>query len=908
MTSANVTSPSGCAIRFTSFNCKGLNNPIKRSKILHHLYHLGAHAPWRLNTCLLLNDNFVNFVSQQIDFFVSLNKTPEVSASVLWEALKAYIRGEIISYTGYEKKLRKEKLTKLTQRISELDRLYATHKTPELYKERLCLQAEFDVLTTQRTTELLLQTRSQFYEHGDKASKLLAHRLRQESSSHLIPQIHTNSHNTTEPMEINNAFKEFYMSLYSSEQDSTPDFDNFFENLDIPSLDQSAVEKLERPITTAELNTAASSLQNGKSPGPDGFPSEFFKKFWHKLAPLLLDMFNESFELGRLPQTLNQASISLLLKKGKDPLACSSYRPISLLNVDFKLLSKLLALRLESFLPSIISLDQTGFIRNRHSFSNLRRLFNVLYNVSSSNTHEAVISLDAEKAFDRVEWDYLFHALEKFGFKNNFISWIKLLYSAPQASVRTNNIQSEYFHLYRSTRQGCPLSPLLFAIAIEPLSIALRSNPLITGLFRHHTQVKVSLYADDLLLYLSNLSVSVPAALATLHSFGQISGYKLNLNKSEIFPINPAAKMYPLKDFPFKVANYSFVYLGVHVTHKFEDLYKANFAPLLIRIQKDFERWSLLNLSLIARVNSVKMNILPRLSYLFQCIPLFLPQSFFRKLDSRISDFIWNKKVPRLRKQYLQRPKSLGGLALPNLRFYYWATNIRTLKYWLEYEAFDPPPIWLVMEARSANPVSLKALVHSPIHSSTLPYTKNVIVKASLRIWVQFKRYFGLQTFSVYAPLAANHAFPPSLIDCVFLRWSNFGIHNFKDLYINNVFATFQQLSDKFSLPKQHFFRYLQVRSFVHGTFPSFPNLPSDLTLDSFLTPIPTLKGSISYIYNQINTLCSEPLDLIKSHWEEDLGAAISEEDWAEILRRVHKSSICARHSLIQCKLVHLLY
>lgn len=303
------------------------------------------------------------------------------------------------------------------------------------------------------------------------------------------------------------------------------------------------------------------------------------------------------------------------------------------MNADFKLLSKLLALRLESSLPSIISLDQTGFIQNRHSFSNLRCLFNVLYNVSSSNTHEAIISLDAEKAFDRVEWDYLFYALEKFGFKSNFISWIKLLYSAPQASIRTNNTQSEYFRLHRSTRQGCPLSPLLFAIAIEPFSIALRSNPLITGIFRNETELRVSLYADDLLLYISDLPVSVPAALATLHSFGQISGYKLNLNKSEIFPINPAAKIYPLENFPFKVALHSFVYLGVHVTHKFENLYKANFAPLLTRIQGDFERWSLLNLSLMARVNSVKMNILPRLSYLFQCIPIFLPQSFFRKLD-----------------------------------------------------------------------------------------------------------------------------------------------------------------------------------------------------------------------------------------------------------------------------------
>lgn len=129
---------------------------------------------------------------------------------------------------------------------------------------------------------------------------------------------------------------------------------------------------------------------------------------------------------------------------------------------------------------------------------------------------------------------------------------------------------------------------------------------------------------------------------------------------------------------------------------------------------------------------------------------------------------------------------------------------------------------------------------------------------------MQFKRCFGLQTFSIYAPQAADHAFPPSLIDSVFLRWTNFVIHNFKDLYISNVFAFFQQLSDKFPLPKQHFFRYLQVRSLVHEKFPSFPNLPTDLALDNFLTPIPTVEGSIAYFYNQINILCSEPLGLIK--------------------------------------------
>ena len=132
-------------------------------------------------------------------------------------------------------------------------------------------------------------------------------------------------------------------------------------------------------------------------------------------------MFTESYNSGILPNTLNQACISLLLKKGKDPLSCGSYRPISLLNVDFKLLSKLLARRLEIVLPSMISLDQTGFIHSRHSF-NLRKGLNVVNNPPPIALPEALIALDAEKVFDRVEWDYLFFILVKFGFGERFVS------------------------------------------------------------------------------------------------------------------------------------------------------------------------------------------------------------------------------------------------------------------------------------------------------------------------------------------------------------------------------------------------------------------------------------------------------------------------------------------------------
>lgn len=103
-------------------------------------------------------------------------------------------------------------------------------------------------------------------------------------------------------------------------------------------------DQLEIPITALELSGALKAMQSGKCPGPDGFPVEFYRCFQNKLAPVLIDMFNESFQMAKLPPTLNQASISLILKKDKDPLSCSSYRPISLLNVDFKIIYTKLAL------------------------------------------------------------------------------------------------------------------------------------------------------------------------------------------------------------------------------------------------------------------------------------------------------------------------------------------------------------------------------------------------------------------------------------------------------------------------------------------------------------------------------------------------------------------------------------
>lgn len=189
-----------------------------------------------------------------------------------------------------------------------------------------------------------------------------------------------------------------------------------------------------------------------------------------------------------------------------------------------------------------------------------------------------------------------------------------------------------FFSLQRGTRQGCPLSPLLFNLAIEPLAIWLRSHNGFEGISRYGLVHKLSLYADDLLLYISNPVSSLPVILDILDKFSCVSGYKINLQKSELFFVNPESSKISYSLFPFKIASGGFKYLGVSFTNSFNHLFEKNVQPLVDKTKLDMSRWTSLPLSLVGRINLVKMVILPKFLYLFQHIPICINKSFFYKI------------------------------------------------------------------------------------------------------------------------------------------------------------------------------------------------------------------------------------------------------------------------------------
>lgn len=152
---------------------------------------------------------------------------------------------------------------------------------------------------------------------------------------------------------------------------------------------------------------------------------------------------------------------------------------------------------------------------------------------------KAILALDVAKAFDSLEWDYLWKVLERFGFGPSFIGWVKLLYIELRARIKINNKLSEMFQLERGSRQGCPLSPLLFALAMEPLAIMTRSRLYIQGFRRQLEEDRIALFVDDVLFFLGDVESLLNTVIQMVGEFGRLSGLVINWDKWALLPVYP---------------------------------------------------------------------------------------------------------------------------------------------------------------------------------------------------------------------------------------------------------------------------------------------------------------------------------------------------------------------------------
>ena len=272
----------------------------------------------------------------------------------------------------------------------------------------------------------------------------------------------------TSRKSILHELKMFYKALYTSEN-TNPDhyFDGFAPE---KRLSEEVSQECDGLLTIEECLIALNSMSLNKSPGCDGLTVNFYKHFWYLIGQLVVDALNNAYHKGELSPEQRRGIITLIPKPGKDPKLMKNLRPITLLNTDYKIGAKCLANRIKVVLPSIVGFNQTGFMKGRFIGENIRFTLDLIEYCKESAKPGLIFLVDFEKAFDRLEWSFVFKSLQKFKFGNCFIQWVKTLYRNGNSCVCNNGYSSGNFMLNRGVRQGCPLSPYLFILCVEVLA------------------------------------------------------------------------------------------------------------------------------------------------------------------------------------------------------------------------------------------------------------------------------------------------------------------------------------------------------------------------------------------------------------------------------------------------------
>ena len=271
-------------------------------------------------------------------------------------------------------------------------------------------QKELKHIYEEKAEGAKIRSRIQWWESGEKSTKYF-HNLEKRNAKEKVWERILDKENAIQygTQNIMKCQVEFYNSLYTSQDTCQEKQDKFLACLDKEISEDNRI-MLDQDITIDEANKAVNLMKCNKSPGPDGIIVEFYKCFWNIIGGDLLQIYDNSFKNEELPYTQYMAIITLLYKKGQRE-DITNWRPISLLNVDVKILSKILAERLKRVLPELIHVDQRGCIKGRHIGENIRLVEDV---INAYDSEELILLLDQQKAFDSVEWSWLMKVLQKF--------------------------------------------------------------------------------------------------------------------------------------------------------------------------------------------------------------------------------------------------------------------------------------------------------------------------------------------------------------------------------------------------------------------------------------------------------------------------------------------------------------
>ena len=650
---------------------------------------------WKMNNSLLKDKEYVKQIKEVIqnvkmryaasvqDNIMNVNDIPiqylklDINDQLFFETLLLEIRGKTIQYSSYKKKcqVREEELI-----LEEIERL---EKETEINFDLLDIKKkEIFEIRKKKLEGAFIRSRAKWVNEGEKVSKYFCNlENRNYISKHMISLISHKGIILKEQNDILHETKEHFTKLYAFKETNSVDLNDLCKSWNIPKLSEERKLSLEGNLSYEEMLDSLKRMKNNKSPGNDGFTTEFYKFFWQDIGHFLVRAMNYAYENGKLSATQKQGVITCIPKGNKDKSYLKNWRPITLLNVSYKIASSSLANRLKYALNDIINEDQTGFLPGRVMAENVRLLYDILFYTEKHQIPGMLLLIDFASAFDTVSWEFMFQVLSFFNFGSSFIKWIKTIYDDIESCVIVNGHMSEWFFPRRGCRQGDPLSPYLFVLCAEVMSILLRHNDQIKGITIDDVEYLLSQYADDTTLILDGSARSLCHSIHVLKFYAEISGLNINMDKTKVVWIGSKIHYGDLgcEELNLTVETGVFTILGIKFSTDLSEMIQLNYGPKIDEIRKLLAVWKKRILTPFGKLVVIKSLAVSKLTHLFLSIPT--PSSdTIKDIQNLFYSFLWDGKKDKIKRQTVIQNYKMGGIRMIDVESFIQSLKITWLR------------------------------------------------------------------------------------------------------------------------------------------------------------------------------------------------------------------------------------
>ena len=802
-----------------------------------------------------------------------------ISDQLFLDVLLMEIRSTIIRYSVKKKKDDIEKEKQLEEEMIKIDLIQ--NKTEEELQMKAIKENNLKELRKNKIDGIIIRSKARWAAQGEKVTKYFCNlENRHYVSKQMFKLINKEGKEITDTKVMVNETREFYEQLYKKRAASDINLDELISTL--PKLNEEKAETLEGPITYEEAAKALKLMKNDKSPGTDGMTVNFFKFFWKDLGFFIIRSLNEGFESGKMSITQREGIITCIPKGDKPREFLKNWRPISLLNVVYKIGSSCIANRIKEVLPQLINEDQTGFVPGRYIGDNLRLLYDIMHYLKDENLPGLLVSIDFEKAFDSVDWGFMGKVLKHFGFKKDITQWISAFYKDIKSSVIVNGQASPSFKIERGCRQGDPISPYLFILCAEILACQIREDDHIKAIKVENTEFKISQFADDTTFLLKGDKKSFENLFKHLQVFGEISGLKLNADKTNNVwlgsRINYDAKWLPHLNMTWNPQKFKI--LGLWFTNNLEEMGKLNFKDKHLETKILFNNWTKRSTTPVGKVVILKSLILSKLIYLWIMLPN-PPDDLIEELQKKCFDFVWDGKKDKIKRTTAVYHTKMGGISMPDLKIYIQALKLT----WIRKLFNKEPGKWKVILKKK-----IPEIENFKKYGATLLERKNINP-----FWNNvFKAYDNLNMKYILKtseellaePLFLNKKFPIGKKTFFFPEWTTANIFTVGALVKRDgTFKSLNEFSTEYNItpkPLEYFGCISSIKEFAkkHSIDIKSNKVQTEPKATTLLTG--ALKGA-KPIYNAL--LGENKKSNVCEKWEHILGKNII---WSRVFLRVN--------------------